>query len=356
MQIRKFEGDSVHDALKKVKKELGPEAYILSTKTVRPAGVRGLWEKPRVEISAALDYVPGAASTITEKAPEALAKPGGGIEDDVKELKGMVASLLYRMPRRTAGDDGKDAYSLLIEAGLDEGVAARLSREMDGMPADEGAYDVLFKTLAGGVQTGRGVSESGRRAAVFMGPTGVGKTTTIAKLAALFALRDNLKVGLFTLDTYRVAAVDQLRMYARIMDVPLEVLSSPRDIGPALRRHSDKDLVLIDTSGRSHRDAERMGELNAMFDCPEPISAYLMLSATTSTDVMKDTIDCYAGLPVDSLIFTKIDEGARYGNLYSALVHSGKPLSYITTGQQVPEDIEAATAEKMASLVLGRRA
>jgi flagellar biosynthesis protein FlhF len=344
MQIKKFTGTSVQEVLKNIKAELGPDAFIISTRTLKPSGLKGMWEKPRIEVSATKDYIPGP-----EKGSRDMY-----LADEIREIKGMVSNLLSGLPIE-ADKDELEYHGRLVQAGMDLVTATKLSKSLAEKAKGEDPAQVLFDTISGVVDTARGLSKSAKKAAVFVGPTGVGKTTTVAKLAALLTFKEKLKVGLITIDTYKIAAVEQLKMYAEIMQIPLEVVSSPRDLAPALRRQSAMDFVLIDTPGRNHRDMEQMAELEAVYGSGGQLNTYLLLSATSSVDNLKDAIDSYCKLPVDSLVFTKLDEVACYGNIVSAAMHSGKPVSYLTTGQRVPEDIEPATSEKMATLLVNRK-
>ena len=351
MRHRTFEGTTMQDVLRQVRTEMGPDAYIVSARTVKPSGIKGMWERPRVEVTATLDPVLPERKPAPKEAPAMDGAREASLATEVRELKAMVSELVFGRQAAGPGGGGK-AFSRLVDAGVDAKTASGISRRVSDAPRGADIEKLLFGALAGAVETAAELSASGKRAAVFMGPTGVGKTTTLAKLAALLKFRDRRKVGLITLDTYRMAAVDQLQMYARIMDAPIEALSDPKGLVPALKRFGGCDMVLIDTSGRNHRDREQMRELEQLCRRKADLNTYLVLSATTGSDGLRDAIDRYAGLPVDSLVFTKVDEGASFGNIFSALAYSGKPLAYITTGQRVPEDIEAATGEKMASLVL----
>lgn len=347
MQIKKFTGTNVQEVLRNIKAEFGPDAFIISTRTIKPSGLKGMWEKQKIEVSAAKDYVPEAPR-------RAGATHDDYIADEIRAIKGMMSNLLSSMPVEAGKDEG-EYHTRLLQAGMDLVSATKLSKTLREKAPGQDVDQVLFDTVAGVVDTARGLSRSSRKAAVFVGPTGVGKTTTVAKLAALLTFKERLKVGLITIDTYKIAAVEQLKMYAEIMEIPLEVVSAPRELGAALKRMSGMDFVLIDTPGRNHRDAEQMAELEAAYGSAGSLNTYLLLSATSSVDNLKDAIDSYCKLPIDSLVFTKIDEAVSFGNILSAVMHSGKPVSYLTTGQRVPEDIEQASSEKLATLVMDRR-
>ncbi len=184
----------------------------------------------------------------------------------------------------------------------------------------------------------------------FIGPTGVGKTTTIAKLAAQFALIQKKKVGLITMDTYRIAAVEQLKTYSQIIDIPVEVAYSQADVAPALAKFKGCDLILIDTAGRSQKNIMQVSELKTLVD-NAGCETHLVLAASTKERDLLDQVQRFAGAGVDRLLFTKLDETTTYGTMYSVAAHSGIPVSYLATGQKVPEDIEAATGPSLATMV-----
>ena len=185
-----------------------------------------------------------------------------------------------------------------------------------------------------------------------IGPTGVGKTTTIAKLAASYKLRHGKRVGLITADTYRIAAVDQLRTYASIIGIPLEIALAPADIPTALAKFEGFDVVLVDTPGRSPRDAERLDELSTVLDALGPARTHLVLSAGASGSVLASAARCFGTMNPDTLIVSKADEAGALGVLLDITRITGLPLSYLTTGQEVPDDIEPARADRLARAVL----
>jgi flagellar biosynthesis protein FlhF len=186
---------------------------------------------------------------------------------------------------------------------------------------------------------------------VFIGPTGVGKTTTIAKLAARFALLEHKRVALLTVDTYRIAAVEQLKTYGQIMDIPVRVAYDQSEAVAALRECADYDLLLIDTAGRSQKNTMQVGELKSLIDRLNTKS-YLVLSACMKERDMLEAVERFSKARVDNLIFTKLDETDSRGSLLNVLDKTGVPLAYITTGQKVPEDIEAADGRRFAHLLL----
>jgi flagellar biosynthesis protein FlhF len=191
------------------------------------------------------------------------------------------------------------------------------------------------------------------RGVALVGPTGGGKTTTIAKLAANYRLRENKRVGLITVDTYRIAAVEQLRTYADIIDLPMEIVSTPREMREAIARMSDLDLILMDTAGRSPRDEVKIQELKSMLAEAEPDEVHLVLSAVGGARSLAMTAERFATVGTTSLLITKLDEATVLGNLLSVTRKCGLPISYLTDGQNVPDDIQVAKSEKLAWMILG---
>ena len=197
------------------------------------------------------------------------------------------------------------------------------------------------------------LKKSGTKIVALVGPTGVGKTTTIAKLAALYTVGRKAKIALVTIDTFRVGAVEQLKTYSRIMGVPLEVASTPKELEKVLAAHTDKDLILIDTVGRSPKDKATIEGLRSMLDSSFTIETHLCVAATTRERELRGIVESFKALPISRLLFTKLDESSSFGSIVNLQIENKLPLSYFTRGQRVPEDIEPASGKKVAELILG---
>jgi flagellar biosynthesis protein FlhF len=251
-------------------------------------------------------------------------------------------------------------YTDLIEADISEDLARELVERVRGeAPRHELSDPELVKArlarmleadiqVAGPIRVTRGR----RRLVALVGPTGVGKTTTIAKLAAQFRLREKHHVGLITVDTYRIAAVEQLRTYADIIDLPMQVVSTPREMREAAARMADMDLVLIDTAGRSPRDEVKLHELKMFLAEAHADEVHLVLACVAGAATLQRTAARFAEVGTTALILTKLDEATGLGNLLPLLRESRLPLSYLTNGQNVPDDIAAAESRKLARMML----
>jgi flagellar biosynthesis protein FlhF len=220
---------------------------------------------------------------------------------------------------------------------------------------ESAARAAAIETLAGMIRCAGAarMKKNGPRMIALVGPTGVGKTTTIAKLAALYALKKKVKVALVTTDIFRAGAVEQLKTYAGILRVPMETVSTKKELEKALAVHANKDIILIDTAGKSGRDCGKMDELSGLLNGDSGIEKHLCLSATTRDEDLQDIVSRFKKLTVHRVLFTKLDESRKLGCIVNILLRNNLPLSYITNGQRVPEDIETASGKKVAQMVLG---
>jgi len=202
----------------------------------------------------------------------------------------------------------------------------------------------------------REISMGSKKIMMFVGPTGVGKTTTIAKLAARYAFQKHrkYKVGIITLDTYRIGAVEQLMTYARMMKLSIEAVVDPGDFVEALNRLRNNDIILIDTVGSSQHDKEKVDKINSFLGVNTfaSIDVNLVLSATTKYEDLKDIYNNFSILPIDTLVFTKLDETLKIGNIFSLIYDEKKPISYFSIGQEVPDDLIVASSEHLVDNML----
>ncbi|MBI2354712.1 MAG: flagellar biosynthesis protein FlhF [Deltaproteobacteria bacterium] len=249
----------------------------------------------------------------------------------------------------------------LVKSGVSTELIRKILDTLNTLPV-EGGNQTLRNRL--GETLGRLIRFAGTlklrknspRIIALVGPTGVGKTTTTAKLAAMYALNRGNKVALITMDIFRVGAVEQLKTYSRIMGIPLEVASTPKELEKAVEKHSACDLIFIDTAGRSHKDKEKLDEMKNFLDNRIPIEVYLCLSATTKDRELEEILSRFSIFQVSKVVFTKIDESESFGNMVNLLMRDNLQIAYFTTGQRVPEDIEVATSSKLADMILREEA
>ncbi len=360
----------MHEALVLVRRELGPDAAVLHTREVPSGRLLGwLFGSRKIEVTASVDVnVPNRLSNrlpprgpIDRRLP---VPPSDELREQLANLQDMVKELCRHQPRATRHDLPKELFRLfadLLEAELSEELARDLvERIRTEAPGTELSDPELLKariaqmieaeiTVAGPIV----VTPGHRRLAALVGPTGVGKTTTIAKLAANYRLHQKHRVGLITVDTYRVAAVDQLRTYADIIDLPMQVVSTPREMREAVHKLDDLDLILMDTAGRSPKDEVRIQELKAFLTEAEADEVHLVLSSVAGQQTLRQTAERFAAVGTTALILTKLDEATGVGNVLPVLRSSKLPLSYLTNGQNVPDDIETADTQRLTRLILG---
>ncbi len=231
--------------------------------------------------------------------------------------------------------------------------AARMTAQQRLDPQQQ--HDFLCATLAGLVQSRAALWQPGQpqKKISLIGATGVGKTTTIAKLAARAITESGARVALVTIDTYRIAAVEQLKVYGEIMGIPVDVVFSPEQLQETFRRHRDKDLILIDTAGRSPKDAARIDELNSFLGAHSGVENCLVLAAPTADSLQHKSFEAFSTLPISRLIFTKLDEADQCGSLINLPLKTNLPISCLTNGQKVPEDLLPADPQLVAELVMG---
>ncbi len=356
----------MQQAVAMVKADFGDDAVILHTKRFRRGGFFGLFGTPKVEVIAAVEpgktrkrpARPKRQQVQLEQAHEMTAVALKTLQDEVRSLKQLIGEQqrhVDAMPEgvRAAFDRLRVRKFLRLTAtSCWSKRRAMQSRPSLTMPKQCG--NGWWPRSAAQIDTVPPWQFDKKPVIVpLVGPTGVGKTTTIAKLAANFSILAGANVGLVTADTYRIAAVQQLRTYAGIIGIDLLVAYTPDELKEAVDQLADKDLILIDTAGRSQNNIMHMGELRSFLEVlPDP-EVHLVLSATTRLQDMLDVADRFAETGFDRLIMTKIDETSFFGALYQLPRLLGKPLSYLTSGQSVPDDISVASNEKVARLIMG---
>lgn len=292
---------------------------------------------------------------------------GNGINQEITQMKKMMSEMTQILEENSATPPypkaGKVLYNRLKKQGVEERLARRVVKNtlqqvsLETSPQEDLIEEIFRNSLLKPLKKSKPIRIANsplKKPKIFalVGPTGVGKTTTIAKLAAMFAITEKRRVAFVTVDTYRIAAVEQLRTIADIMDVPVRVVYSVNQMQECLLELAEHDLIFIDTAGRSHKNEEQLTELKAYLDIAHPDETFLVMSSTGNYQDMLDILKAYQDFNISRLIFTKIDETSFYGSIYNVVCRSKIPLAYITTGQDIPDDIEAADPVKLVQLLL----
>ena len=383
MKLKTFSARDLKEALSQVKKEMGPEAVILSTQSRWLQEQRsGKGRRPGVEVTAAVDLAafPGngdggngngnggngkAEAEIMRDLFPPFRTPVSQIQEDLDEVKDLLRQWMRQSGPPSWLLQHKELalfYRFLTRAGLDERLLQRWLDNVQTMLEQPGDQPLTLKEVAirylmhaFEVLDPWKSKEGKPRYWTFIGPTGVGKTTTIAKLAAKFGLYEKLNVGLISMDNQRLGAHNQLAAYGRLTGQPLLVVHQRRELLEALEKMADLDLVLIDTAGRSPYAQGLQKELNLLLGGVPELEHHLVLSATTKECNLINAIKRFSVLPISSYIISKVDETNDFSGIFNQLCRHRVPVSYLTAGQQVPEDIELASRRRVTELLLRRR-
>lgn len=387
MIIKKYQAATESEAVAKAKEDLGTDAVIMNVRQIKHKGLQRLFKKDYVEVTAAVDEPETKEARRTQKETvkqqekqEEIKAAEGSMEKSAEEKETPVtaaieerlenlAQMLERQMQETPAEEKetqeqnsklvKLIFEQLINNEVTEENAREIMREIDAK--DKLQLDDLLSSIYQKIVLKLGqmktVELSAKKPKVifFIGPTGVGKTTTIAKLASKFKIEKKAKIAIITADTYRVAAVEQIRTYANILSVPIEVVYHADELKPLYDKYQEYDLILVDTAGRSHKNEEQREDIQKLLATAEdyPHEIYLVVSATTKyKDLIKIT-QTYSDISDYRLLFTKIDETDALGNILNIRMLTQKPLSYTTFGQNVPEDISVTDAQGIAKQLLG---
>ncbi len=363
--IRTFRAPDARSALAAVKAALGGEAVILGTKEVRT----GFFGRAEVEVTAALSHetaTPVRPPPAAVAVKQVIAPPSHALTDEVISLRSTLEQM--RNELRTVADNSRAGHQLqlapaaaslfahLVDRGIENGLAEELVRlAMDGAatPHPMHLWSRVRERVAERLVPSRAPWLADRRRVIaLVGPTGIGKTTTLAKIAARALMESRTKVALITVDTYRVGASEQIARYGEIMRVPTFVATNAAELNRAVERCASAELVLIDTAGRSLNEA--VAQQAAMVRAIPGVQLYLVLSAATGARELAASAERYRALNPQRLIFTKLDEAAAPGGVLSASIRIGKPVPCLADGQRVPEDLHPATETGLVDWVLGQ--
>ncbi|KGM96628.1 flagellar biosynthesis protein FlhF [Clostridium botulinum] len=376
MIVKKYLVSSMNEAMNRIRYELGRDAVIINQRKVRRRGFKGLFSPKILEVTAAIDNKKSnnepmkdsidAIKKVLEKKEvkprkevlpkeTAFSKLDNTIQEnntlikEMQEMKNMI-SKLSEVTVTSTEIKKSPVEEMLEESDLNKKVITQILSMVQNNTEDIDEKEKVRKAIKDITIINDNKMEG---IVVLVGPTGVGKTTTIAKLAGKLALIDKKKVGLITVDTYRIGAIEQLSTYANIMSIPFESVFSIKEMEAALDRMKDCDVVLVDTTGRSSKNIMQIAELNAFVQKTNTENIYLVISATTKDKDVESIVEGYKTLNYANVIITKLDETTTYGSILNILSNANKPLSFVTTGQNVPDDFKKITSEEITRLVLG---
>lgn len=404
MIIKKFTGKTEAEATEAAKKELGNGLVIMNVREVKKKGLFSFLSPKKIEVTAALedetplkpaannirhveDMETGTAKTLSARnSTESLEKRLDSLQtllesqlnsrqagsdkektEDAKELQGSEAEQGVEKQEEETQNSEQDKfirllYNKMLDNEMDEKYVNSILEDASKTKKADLPFDYLLANiyqkmvLKFGKSEGITPSEDGPKIVWFIGPTGVGKTTTIAKLAGKYCVEDKKKVALLTADTYRIAAAEQLRTYANILETPFRVIYTPEEMQTAVDDYWDCDYIFIDTAGRSHQNEEQLEKTKEMVDGlkkPEDYQVFLVLSATTKYKDLQKIADCYGKIAKFELVFTKLDETEAVGNLLNMKLYTGASIAYVTCGQNVPDDMEVFDPQKTVKQILG---
>ena len=399
MTIKKFSGKTKEEAIAKAKAEFGEGAVVMNVKEVKPSGFFQFFKGVTYEVTAAIEekdkYVginlaadekitlPPISQQTEKKSSVKLqiAEPVAASTVSSEDIEKRLESISNMIEKKFQAQEDKEKestekmvqnsenfkfmkilYRTLLDNEVDEKYVNQILEEAEKIANSNNSVDVVLSYVYQKMILKFGepncIDTEGKKPKIifFIGPTGVGKTTTIAKIASKYKVEQDRKVAFLTADTYRIAATEQLHIYANILDAPMSIVYSAQELNQAIAKVSDNDLIFVDTAGFSHRnETQRMDTKNLIDGLDEQYEReiFLVLSATTKYKDLLEIVDSYREIAEYKLIFTKLDETSSYGNLLNIRLYSGADLSYMANGQNVPDDIEEFNAQMIVKQLLG---
>lgn len=403
MIIKKFQGKTEQDAMEAAKKELGSNMVVMNVRNVKKKGILSFLSSQMIEVTVALEEESEREQALKKEKTEGrlimpipparrepevkdglnilpdsqeAKKDNSAIEEKLDSLQTLLEQQLQKPEEEKPKEEEvkkqdsemvvfmKLLYNTMIDNEVNEKYANQILEDMEknakpNMPFDYTLANTYQKMI---LKFGKTVTiapaESGPKVVFFVGPTGVGKTTTIAKIASKYSVDSKKKVALLTADTYRIAAAEQLRTYANILEVPFRVIYTIEEVEQALKDYKNYDYILVDTAGHSHQDEVQRNNMEGFIHSVDGLAekeVFLVVSATTKYRDLLSIADTYSAITEYKIIFTKLDETTTLGNLLNLKLYTGASISYVTCGQNVPDDIEEFNPQKTVKQLLGGR-
>lgn len=338
MKVKRYIAYDYQEALKMIKSEMGSDAIILHQNRIKNKGIIGFFQKRKVEVVAAVEDYP------TTLINESITK------SDINEIKSLIKNL--NTVKNNDLQDQDSIFGKLISYGIDAELSEMLCTGIQSF--DDEGINLLQQKINNFIGMPQRLDTKEKKRVLFIGPTGVGKTTTIAKIASNLILNEKKRVILVTADIFRIAGAEQLKTYGDILGIPVKVVNNIFELHKFQHELEQFDIVLIDTAGRSHKDEKKINELKTFVKYSNCNEIYLCLSAATKSNDLKNIIKKYEFAGNYKLLFTKLDETDNYSSILNAKFYAKKPLSYFTNGQIVPDDIYLANVDRIAwSIVKG---
>ncbi len=382
MIIKKFQGSTEEEAILAARDEMGNNAVVMNIRTTKKKGIFRWFKKDIVEVTAALEEKEDAPTikTPVKNIQHTEILPSDGEKEVFEDRLNNIQSLLEQQIKKEVvpekapepiEEEEKESngclklvYQQLINNEVEEVYANQIISEVEKLLKKEAPLDTVLSAVYQKIILKLGepddfdVQEGKKKIYFFIGPTGVGKTTTIAKLASDMKLTRKAKIALLTSDTYRIAAVEQLRTYANILDIPLDVIYSEEDLKEGLERLKEYDVIFVDTAGRSHKNLEQCDELFRLIESIDETYGFekeicLVLSLTAKYKDLEKICNTYSRLGTYRIIFTKLDETSALGNILNIAILTNGRISYTTYGQNVPDDINLIDVQSIAKQLLG---
>ncbi|MEK6454082.1 flagellar biosynthesis protein FlhF [Caldifermentibacillus hisashii] len=383
MKVKKYIAPNMPEAMKKIRKDLGKEAVILNSKIIYTGGFFGLFRKKNIEVIAALDndmvqpsqiekidfsrvetnsemkqkdmQSPQPVQNKTGENKEMILKEIHDVKQLIKQITSQGHSSIVHIP-----SPYREIYQKLLSQNISETILQQLTEDIyehyyskKEQVDKDNAYDFIVQSLVEYIKPLEFGAALQKKYIALIGPTGVGKTTTLAKIASIKAIEQKKKVAFITTDTYRIAAVEQLKTYAKILNVPIEVCYNLNDFKQAVEKFTAFDHVFIDTAGRNFRNKKHIEDLKKTIDFHTEMETYLVFSLTAKEEDLEMIYQQFSNIAIDKLIFTKLDETSCCGSLLNLSYKYHKPIAFITTGQDVPDDIIVATQHTIINQIVG---